>query len=166
MKLRDLVGEKPVVKVVCIRDCTPRPPADLPREVPKVDQREAAAALVDHPGHPYLFPDDGNYPFTEKVLPSALAKVDLIRDRASALGWSEGRLYQNRGRFRFPFGGGYGLVCFVGDDKRIGEVTNQHIEIVVGSPPRESRLQFYNPDADRPWLSRVPINCSEGPFPS
>lgn len=113
----------------------------------------------------YQFPDYRNRLFTENVLPSAAAKVDAIRDQALVLGWNEARLYQNRGRLRFPFGGDYGLVCFVGEDKRISEVTKQHIEILVGSPPRESRLRFYNPDVDQPWLSRVPINRSEGPFP-
>lgn len=84
--------------------------------------------------------------------------MDATRDHALALGWTEARLYQNRGHFRFPCGGEYGLVCFVGEDKQVGEVTTQYIEILVGSPPRESRLRFYNLDVDQPWLSRVPIN--------
>lgn len=113
----------------------------------------------------HLFPEDGNHPFTEKVLPAAVAKVDAIRDQALALGWSEARLYQSRGRFRFPCGGDYGLVCFIREDQRVGEVTKQHIEILVVSPPRESRLRFYNPDVNQPWMSVVPINPSEGPFP-
>ena len=133
-------------------------PVDLPREAPRVDGCVESAALVDRPVDSYLFPKDGELPFAEKVLPSAVAKVDAIRDQALALGWNEAQLYQTRGRFRFPFGSDYGLVCFIGYDKRVGEVTKQHIEIVVGSPPRESRLRFYNPDVDQPWLSRVPIN--------
>jgi len=79
-----------------------------------------------------------------------VAKVDAIRDRALALGWSERGLYQNRGQFRFPYGEDYGLVCFIGEEQRIGEVTKQYIEIV--SPlPRENRLRFYNPDVPQPW---------------
>lgn len=140
-------------------------PVDLPRETPRVDGCEESAALVDRPVDSYLFPKDGEIPFAEKVLPSAVAKVDAIRDQALALGWNESQLYQNRGRLRFPFSSDYGLVCFIGGDKRIGDVTRQSIEILVGSSPRESHMRFYNPEADRPWLSHVPINRSEGPFP-
>lgn len=158
MNFRDLITEERPTRVGVIPVQAPTPTLEPHRRPARVDQREAAAALADGPGHPYLFPEAGDYPFTENILPEAVAKVDAIRDQAVALGWSESRLYQNRGRLRFPFDGDYGLVCFVGEDKRIGEVTEQHIEIVVGSPPRESRLRFYNPDVDRPWLSRVPIN--------
>ena len=80
-----------------------------------------------------------------------MPKVDAIRDQALSLGWSESQLYQNRSRFRFPCGQDYGLVCFLEDDKRIGEVTRQSIEI-IGPPPQENRLRFYNPDIDQPWL--------------
>ncbi len=60
------------------------------------------------------------------------------------------RLYRNRGRFRSPCGEDYGLVCFVDGDERIGEITCQSIEI-VGPPPRETVLRFYNPDVEQPW---------------
>ena len=70
--------------------------------------------------------------------------------RASA---GQPRLYQNRGRFRFPCGRDDGLVCFLEDDQRIGEVTRQSIEI-IGPPPKENRLRFYNPDVDQPWLKK------------
>ena len=132
--------------------------AGPPRRDMTAPRMAASRGHSDQPVEPYLFPKDGNHPFTEKVLPAAVAKVDAIRDQALALGWSEARLYQNRGRLRFPFGGDYGLVCFIGEDKRVGEVAKHHIEILVGSPPRESRLRFYNPDVDRQWLSLVPMN--------
>ena len=102
---------------------------------------------------PYLFPEDGEWKFTQSVRSSAVPKVDAIRDQAISLGWREAQLYQNRGRFRFPCGQDYGLVCFLEDDKRIGEVTRQSIEI-VGPPPKENRLRFYNPDVDQPWLKK------------
>ena len=102
----------------------------------------------------YLFPKDGDWRFTQRVPPSAVAKVDAIRDQALSLGWSEARLYQNRGRFRFPCGQDYGLVCFVDEKERIGEVTRQNIEI-IGPPPRENRLRFHNPDVDQPWLKKT-----------
>jgi len=106
------------------------------------------------PVEQYLYPKDGEWRFTEKVPQSAIDKVDAIRDQALSLGWSEARLYQNRGRFRFPCGEDFGLVCFVGYNERIGEVTRQYIEI-VGPPPRENRLRFHNPDVDQPWLKRT-----------
>ena len=80
-----------------------------------------------------------------------MPKVDAIRDQARSLGWSEAQLYQNRGRFRFPCGQDYGLVCFLEGDKRIGKVTRQSIEI-IGPPPQERCLRFYNPDVNQPWL--------------
>ena len=102
----------------------------------------------------YIFPQDGHWNFTQRVKPSALAKVDAIRDQALSLGWSEARLYQNRGRYSFPCGQDYGLVCFLDDQRTVGEVTRQSIEI-IGPPPQENRLRFYNPDADQPWLKKV-----------
>ena len=103
---------------------------------------------------PYRFPEDGDWAFTQPIRSSAIPKVDAIRDQALSLGWSEAQLYRNRGRFRFPCGQDYGLVCFLEDDKRIGEVTRQSIEI-VGVPPKENRLRFYNPDVDQPWLKKT-----------
>ncbi len=78
-----------------------------------------------------------------------------------AQGWREARLYQNRGRFRFPCGEDYGLVCFVDGDFALGEVTRQSIEI-VGPPPWETILHFYNPDVEQPWQSLAYI--SNRPF--
>ena len=102
---------------------------------------------------PYLFPEDGDWRFTQRVRSSAVPKVDAIRDQAISLGWSYTRLYQNRGRFRFPCGEDYGLVCFLDENKRVGEVTWQSIEI-VGPPPQENRLRFYNPEVDQPWIKK------------
>ena len=105
------------------------------------------------PSRPYLFPEDGEWVFTQPVWPSAVPKIDAIRDQARSLGWREAQLYQNRGRFRFPCGPN-GLVCYLEDDKRIGAVTRQSIEI-VGPPPQKNRLRFYNPNADHPpWLKK------------
>ena len=102
----------------------------------------------------HIYPKDGDWPFTHPVPPSAVAKVDAIRIEAVAKGWREARLYQNRGRFRFPCGEDYGLVCFLDGDERIGEITRQSIEI-VGPPPRETVLRFHNPDVEQPWLNKT-----------
>ena len=90
----------------------------------------------------------------QKVTSEAVAKVDVIRDEAMAKGWSEARLYQNQGRFRFPCGEDYGLVCFVDGPRRIGEITDRYIEIITETAGRENRLRFFNPDVDQPWLKR------------
>jgi hypothetical protein len=106
------------------------------------------------PGSLFLYPKDGEWQFTQEVSSQAIAKVDAIRDQALSIGWSEARLYQNRGCLRFPYGQDYGLVCFVDGDVRIGEVTRQSIEI-VGTTSQANRLRFYNPDVDQPWLRRI-----------
>ena len=118
-----------------------RQPTDAPRELTRTPPTV--------PQH--LFPEDGDWKFTQPVRSSTVLKVDAVRDQALSLGWSEAQLYRNRGRFRFPCGQDYGLVCFLEEDSRIGEVTRQSIEI-IGPPPQENRLYFYNPDVDQPWL--------------
>lgn len=80
--------------------------------------------------------------------------VDAIRDQALALGWSEGRLYACDGYDRYPSRMGYGLVCYIRLDEKIGEVTRQSIEL-IGPPPRETRTRFYNPDVEQPWLEKM-----------
>ena len=88
----------------------------------------------------HVHPAEGDWPFTEPVTPEAVAKVDAIREHALALGWTEAGLYQNRGRYRFPVGGDYGLVCFLHSGACVGEVTEQWIEIINLS---DARLRFY-----------------------
>jgi hypothetical protein len=120
-----------------------RPPGwkPKPRELPRRQPPPSPA---------YLYPPGGEYRFHKAVTPAAIAKVDAIREAALAAGWSLPRLYQNRGRLGFPLGEDYGLVCFVGHDERLGEVTDRSIEI-RGIPPRNHLLKFYNPEAEHPW---------------
>ena len=115
--------------------------------------RRTGPAQCEASAPPYIFPKNGDWPSHHPVPPSAVAKVDAIRDRAISLGWSEARLYRNRGRFRFPLGEDYGLVCFLEENQRIGEVTRRYIEI-VGPPPRDNVLRFHNSDVDQPWLKK------------
>ena len=107
------------------------------------------------PPPPHLYPTDGDWRFTEPVSAETVAKVDAIRDRALALGWSEAQLYQNRGRYSFPCGQDYGLVCFVHGDDQVGGITRQSIEIINA---RGTRLRFYNHNVDQPWLRHVGIS--------
>ncbi len=71
-----------------------------------------------------------------------IQQVSAIKEEAMSKKWSEARLYQNQGRFKFSCGQDYGLVCFVGDDQKIGAVTEQYIEIIHGQDtPRPSHAQ-------------------------
>lgn len=120
-----------------------RPPGwkPKPRELP---QRQTPAPPA------YLYPPGEEWKFHQVVLPSSIAKVNAIQELALTLGWSLPRLYQNRGRYGFPLGEDYGLVCFVGEGECLGEVTARHVEI-RGIPPHEHSLKYYNPDAEHPW---------------
>ena len=151
-------GEDELLAAVRSLDPKTYPPLSIDPAAQSCPVSAAPISPVACPSAPtverYLYPKDGEWRFTEKVPQSAVDKVDAIRDQALTLGWSEARLYQNRGRFRFPCGEDYGLVCFVDANERIGEVTRQYIEI-IGPPPRENRLRFHNPDVDQPWLKRT-----------
>jgi hypothetical protein len=57
-----------------------------------------------------------------------------------ALGWTEAQLYQTRGRFAFPCGGDYGVVCLISRDQRLGKLTDKTIEIVCSGG---HSLHFY-----------------------
>jgi hypothetical protein len=71
-----------------------------------------------------------------------------------ALGWSEQRLYFCEACDRYPIRPAYGLICYVGPEHTIGEVTRESIQL-IGPPPRETRTRFYNPDVDQPWIRRM-----------
>ena len=111
---------------------------------------------VDVPRKDWIYPGNQAWKCKQPVTSQAVAKVDTIREEAMAKGWSEARLYQNQGRFRFPCGEDYGLVCFVDGDQEIGEVTERSIEIIHGPKSgRPSTLRFYNPDVPQPWMKKV-----------
>jgi hypothetical protein len=100
----------------------------------------------------FVFPADGDWPFTEPVAADAVAKVDAIRAEALAVGWTEAALYQNRGSLRFPYGGDYGVVCFLGDGARIAAVAREAIAIEhVGGTPGS----IPNPAVAQPWRRAV-----------
>ena len=80
----------------------------------------------------YAYPEgfDLNLRFTQPVYACALEEVRRIETEALAAGWTLPRLYQNRGRYRFPYGGDYGIVCFIDPGQRLGEVTPQTIDLI------------------------------------
>lgn len=123
------------------------------------DAEEADSSDVVEAAPPvHFYPAHGDWRFTEPVSPEAVAKVDAVREQALAAGWSEAQLYQNRGRFSFPCGQDYGLVCFLHGDDRVGDITRQSIEIINA---RGTRLRFYNPNVDQPWLHRAGLHAEQ-----
>jgi len=108
----------------------------------------------------WIYPE-GDWSYMEPVSYEALAKVNAIRDEAISKGWSETKLYQNRGRYRFPFGQDYGLICYVDGKKKIGAIAPQHIEIIHNpESSRQKVLKFYNPCVPQPWTSKEGSNVS------
>ena len=88
-------------------------------------------AVADDDWADHQFPEDpGDFRFLQLVFRTALDKVHAIREAALAAGWTEASLYQNRGRFAFPCGNDWGLVCFVHADQTLGAITPRAIEIV------------------------------------
>jgi hypothetical protein len=91
--------------------------------------------IVSNSGHAptgaYRYPADGTGAY-HPVSKTALALVDAIRDKALALGWTMDQLYRNIGMAHRD----WGLVCYIGSEDRIGEITLQSIEIInrSGSP--------------------------------
>jgi hypothetical protein len=100
----------------------------------------------------FRFPATGNFRFEHPVTLEAVAKVDAIWKQAQALGWSEARLYQNRGRIAFPCGQDWGLVCFIDPGDDLGEITETHVEIIHDRCGRRNRLRFANSDT---WPPRI-----------
>lgn len=96
---------------------------------------------------PFRYPETCDLPFSQRVAWTAVRKVDAIRGVALARGWPEARLYQNHGRFGFPLGGDYGLVCFLGPEDAIGEISETYIEIIHGAAHGQHTLRFYHPNA-------------------
>jgi len=80
--------------------------------------------------------------------------VDMIRDAALAIGWKMERLYESEGFERRPFRREYGLVCYIGEQDKLGAVTRQSIEI-IGPPPTHVVRRFYNPDVEQPWVKYI-----------
>ncbi|MCB2141499.1 hypothetical protein KQH29_01005 [bacterium] len=126
------------------------------KEVLQAAIREFVPASYSPPTNrrrePFLFPKTGDWRFTEPVTPDAIRKVNAIREAAHAKGWSDERLYQNRGRFRFPLGQDYGLVCFVDWDHELGEITESTIEIIHTRSHDRHALRFYNSDVFPPRI--------------
>jgi hypothetical protein len=135
-------------------------PQQLQRAVKTTDTKSYQPPTVSEeppppPVPPHLYPATGDWLAMQPVSTGAVAKVDAIREQALALGWSEAQLYQNRGRYRFPYGPDYGLVCFLEADAQVGEITAQLIEIINAGG---HRLHFYNLAIEQPWLRAATVN--------
>jgi hypothetical protein len=104
--------------------------AALPDEPFELTDADLDVSSLPEP-HYYPAGDDSALRFYQPVSPRAVEAVDAIREQAFALGWTEPMLYQNRSRFAFPCGQDYGLVCFLGGGKVVGEITADTIAICV-----------------------------------
>jgi len=97
----------------------------------------------------HLYPAGQRWKHRRWVSDQSVAKVRVVEERARALGWTEAQLLQNRGRFPYPIGGDYGLVCYLGWNEEIGEITSDWIEL---RGPRGCRSRFYNISVRQPWI--------------
>ena len=132
---------RPGLDAATTRD--PEPAKDAPQPIPSTAPRcssddttpsRPSPAVDDDPLTDHEHPDDAEgLPHLHAVRQSALDKVHAIEATALAAGWTHAELYANRGRFAFPFGGDYGLVCFVHPDHVLGRVSPRAIEIVCPS---------------------------------
>ena len=137
--------------------CSPNTDGPAAQSISSSSSVNPGATSSNTTSHQY--PTEGDWKFTRHVPPEAVAKVDVIRDRALACGWTEARLYQNRGNLRYPCGDEWGLVCALDDGETIGEVTRRYIEIVCRSGVVQ---KFFNMDVDQPWIKRVKPSGSNG----
>lgn len=136
-------GEQELLVAIKILDPTRYEPPNVKEEPEPV------------PPTPHVYPIEGDWIVTQAVLPTAITKVNAIREEAMSQGWSEAQLYQNRGRLAFPYGQDYGLVCFLDDNDQVGEITRQAIEII---DKWGNKLRFYNLEIDQPWLHHERAN--------
>ena len=92
----------------------------------------------------WTYPAEGNWYFRQPVSRQALANVQAVRDYACAMEWSEARLWQNRGRFPFPVGSDYGLVCYLDGDCEINSINPEFIEVYHRTPSRLTAFLLHN----------------------
>ena len=84
----------------------------------------------------------------------AIRLVDAIREKAVDLGWNLERLYRHEGFHKRPFAGTTGSSA-TSDRKTASAMLRARPLRSSGRQPRETRLRFYNPDVDQPWIRRV-----------
>jgi len=89
------------------------------------------------------FPMPGEWLFEESPSFDDFLKVNDIRERAHAVGWTDADLFQTSGRYKFPCGQDYGLVCFL-SGRRIGEVTADGVAL-ASEKPGGAVLTFHRP---------------------
>lgn len=94
------------------------------------------------------FPVPGEWPFAESPAVDDYLQVNDIREQAHAMGWCDADLFQTCGRYKFPYGQDYGLVCFL-RGRTIGAVTATAIELQP-TKPGGAPLTFARPQRARP----------------
>ena len=104
-----------------------------------------ATEQQEQPEPDFMFPEknpeENRLSFIKPVSEHALNQVGKIEKKALSKGWTLNQLYQNRGRFMYPCGFNWGLVCFLKDDRKTSIVKSDSIEIICQSG---NILKFYN----------------------
>ena len=90
-------------------------------------------------------------PAEDAGLAEATAKVDVIRDRAVELGWTERSLYGAPASASAVRRRDRGLAGYLRPGDQIGEVSRESIEIILSSGIRQ---RLYNPDVEQPWVKK------------
>ncbi|MHB9023451.1 MAG: hypothetical protein ACYC7E_04670 [Armatimonadota bacterium] len=121
--------------------------ASLPDEPFELTDADLDVSELPEP-HYYPAGEDPALRCYQPVSLAAVEQVDAIREQAIALGWTDAMLYQNRGRFVYPYGQDYGLVCCLGKDRVIGVITHDTIEIHTLRSPGAT-LSFSRPPVGR-----------------
>jgi len=155
----------------CSEEEAPRIPEkeqkERPEEREKHESHEAAVAqpsplpkrLPPDMNPAYLFPqaEDPELPCRQTIRTSALEKVRAIEADALAAGWTMNELYRNRGRFRFPYGEDYGIVCFIDPDQKLGKVATDSIELIT----RNGRSLYFRRDHRERVATTKPIEQTQ-----
>jgi len=127
----------------CSEESSPRIPGngdvERPGQKEKTDEQKAVERsprpkkLPPDLDQTFHFPEteDPALPFHQHVRSSALTKVRAIEGQALSAGWTLPELYQNQGRFRFPYGQDWGIACFIDPDQKLGAVTSHSIELIT-----------------------------------
>jgi len=89
------------------------------------------------------FPIPGDWRFEMSPSFEDYLKVNDIRERAHAFGWTDADLFQTCSRFKFPCGQEYGLVCFL-RGRAIGDITADTIAL-QSEKPGGATLTFSRP---------------------
>jgi hypothetical protein len=118
----------------------------------------APDALSDRSGaQQEAFLEEAARPGGARSRAAAEAAVDVVRDQALELSWTRESLYGSSATGKPGIRRDL-VTAMCRSGTRIGQINRQWIAI-IGPPPHENILRFYNPDVEQPWVKQV------GPWP-